>query len=84
MADVYCPRCGKAISGGMIICPKCTEELNAIAARRRRTMSLVFTLIVIAIGFLLYREGRLDGVLKSFISLKFLAKTVEEYIFKLF
>ncbi len=71
MAYAYCPRCGKAMSSGYIICPKCTDELNALGASRRKWMSLVFTLIIVAIIYIVYRSGRLDGVLKIFKTLTF-------------
>lgn len=70
MAEAYCPRCGRAMSGGTFLCPTCTEELNAIAAGRRRMMSLVFTLALLVALFALYRSGRLGGLLKIFTTLK--------------
>jgi predicted nucleic acid-binding Zn ribbon protein len=83
MAELYCPRCGKAMKGGLMICPECIDELNNMAARRRKMMSLGFTIIVAALVYMMYRSGRLNDVLKIFTSLKFSSKTAEELISKL-
>ncbi len=56
MSAIYCPRCGEPISGGFVVCPKCTDELNRIAARRRKIVSLLFTIVIAVVVYILLKQ----------------------------
>ncbi len=65
MTAIHCPRCGGPISGGFVICPKCTDELNRAQAKRRKMTSLFFTIVIAVVVYILVKRGILSAILRS-------------------
>ncbi len=57
MSEVFCPRCKQPLKGAIGICRECADELNVLAAKRRKRMSFIFTILVVIILYMLYKQG---------------------------